>query len=99
MRLKRLSDIHHDEITGDYLEEFPTQRDLFSDQRSGTFQEGYVGVWDWHVIPNKKDPSRDFIETSYSSSQPTQIIIFKECDSVEKIIKKLTVGVSEKNLL
>ena len=96
VRLKRLSDIHHDEITGDYLEEFPTQRDLFSDQRSGTFQEGYVGVWDWHVIPNKKDPSRDFIETSYSSSQPTQIIIFKECDSVEKIIKKLTVGVSEK---
>ena len=96
VRLKRLSDIHHDEITGDYLEEFPTQRDLFRDQRSGTFQEGYVGVWDWHVIPNKKDPSRDFIETSYSSSQPTQIIIFKECDSVEKIIKKLTVGVSEK---
>lgn len=96
VRLKRLSDIHHDEITGDYLEEFPTQRDLFSDQRSGTFQEGYVGVWDWHVIPNKKDPSRDFIETSYSSSQPTQIIIFKECDSVEKIIKKLTMGVSEK---
>ena len=61
MRLKRLSDIQHDEITGNYLEEFPTQRDLFSDQRSGTFQEGYVGVWDWHVIPNKKDPSRDFI--------------------------------------
>lgn len=88
MRLKRLSDIQHDEITGDYLEEFPTQRDLFSDQRSGAFPEGYVGVWDWHVIPNKKDPSRDFIETSYSSSQPTQIIIFKECDSVEKIIKK-----------
>lgn len=96
VRLKRLSDIQHDEITGDYLEEFPTQRDLFSDQKSGTFQEGYVGVWDWHVIPNKKDPSRDFIETSYSSSQPTQIIIFKECDSAEKIIKKLTAGVSEK---
>lgn len=96
VRLKRLSDIQHDEITGDYLEEFPTQRDLFSDQRSGAFPEGYVGVWDWHVIPNKKDPSRDFIETSYSSSQPTQIIIFKECDSVEKIIKKLTAGVSEK---
>lgn len=96
VRLKRLSDIQHDEITGEYLEEFPTQRDLFSDQKSGTFQEGYVGVWDWHVIPNKKDPSRDFIETSYSSSQPTQIIIFKECDSAEKIIKKLTAGVSEK---
>ena len=45
------------------------------------------------MIPNKKDPSRDFIETSYSSSQPTQIIIFKECDSVEKIIKKFTVMV------
>lgn len=96
MRLKRLSDIQHDEVIGGYLEEFPMQRDLFSDQKSGTFPEGYVGVWDWHVIPNKKDPSRDFIETSYSSSQPTQIIIFKECDSVEKIIKKLTAGVSEK---
>ena len=44
VRLKRLSDIQHDEITGEYLEEFPTQRDLFSDQKSGTFQEGYVGV-------------------------------------------------------
>lgn len=96
VRLKRLSDIQYDEITEGYLEEFPTQRELFSDQKSGAFPEGYVGVWDWHVIPNKKDPSRDFIETSYSSSQPTQIIIFKECDSIENVIKKLIVGTSEK---
>lgn len=96
VRLKRLSDIKYDEVTGGYLEEFPPQRDLFTDQKAGTLQEGYVGVWDWRVIPNKKDPSREFIETSYSPSQPTQIVIFKECDSVEETIKKLTAGVSEK---
>ena len=97
MRLKRLSDIENNEVLDKYCETFPYQKELFTNQKTNGFPENYVGVWNWRTIPNINDPSRDYIESEYNAFyQPTQVIILKECTSIEQIVKKLVMGISEK---
>ena len=97
MRLKRLSDIENNEVLDKYCEAFPYQKELFTNQKTNGFPENYVGVWNWRTIPNINDPSRDYIESEYNAFyQPTQVIILKECTSIEQIVKKLVMGISEK---
>ena len=97
MRLKRLSDIENNEVLDKYHENYPYQKELFTNQKTNGFPENYVGVWNWRAIPNVNDPSKDYIESEYSTSyQPTQVIILKDCISIEQVIKKLVTGVSEK---
>lgn len=90
VRLKRLSDIQNDEVLGKYLENFPFKDVLYSNQKAETFPEGYIGIWSWNMFPN------GFVESSYCSIQPTQIVAFNECDSLEQVVKKLRGGVSDK---
>lgn len=97
MRLKRLSDIENNEVLDKYCEIYPYQKELFTNQKTNGFPENYVGVWNWRTIPNINDPSRDYIESEYNAFyQPTQVIILKECTSIEQIVKKLVMGISEK---
>ena len=97
MRLKRLSDIENNEVLDKYCEIFPYQKELFTNQKTNGFPENYVGVWNWRTIPNINDPSRDYIESEYNAFyQPTQVIILRECTSIEQIVKKLVMGISEK---
>lgn len=97
IRLIRLSDIQNDGILGNYIGECPYSKDiLYSDQKAGTFPENYIGVWDWKTIP-KDNQSGWIINSIPNKSYPvTQVVILKECTSIEQVIKKLVTGVSEK---
>ena len=97
IRLIRLSDIQNDEILGNYTVECPYSKDiLYSDQKAGTFPENYIGVWDWKTIP-KDNQSGWIINSIPNKSYPvTQVVILKECTSIEQVVKKLVTGVSEK---
>lgn len=89
--------IENNEVLDKYCEIFPYQKELFTNQKTNGFPENYVGVWSWRTIPNINDPSRDYIESEYNAFyQPTQVIILKECTSIEQIVKKLVMGISEK---
>jgi len=97
IRLIRLSDIQNDEVLGDYIGECPYSKDiLYSGQKAGTFPENYIGVWDWKTIP-KDNQSGWIINSIPNKSYPvTQVVILKECTSIEQVVKKLVMGVSEK---
>lgn len=97
IRLIRLSDIQNDEILRNYIGGCPYSKDiLYSDQKAGTFLENYIGVWDWKTIP-KDNQSGWVINSIPNKSYPvTQVVILKECTSIEQVVKKLVTGVSEK---
>ena len=76
---------------------FHIRKNCLQNQKTNGFPENYVGVWNWRTITNINDPSRDYIESEYNAFyQPTQVIILKECTSIEQIVKKLVMGISEK---
>lgn len=97
IRLIRLSDIQNDEISGNYIEECPYSKDiLYSDQKAGTYPENYIGVWDWKTIPKDNQPGWIINSIPNESYPVTQVVILKECTSIEQVVKKLVTGVSEK---
>lgn len=97
IRLIRLSDIQNDEISGNYIEECPYSKDiLYSDQKAGTLPENYIGVWDWKTIPKDNQPGWIINSIPNESYPVTQVVILKECASIEQVVKKLVTGVSEK---
>ena len=92
-RLKRLADIADGELKSPVLDSnipdkiFDNRTLLFS---KTTLEVGTFGVWKWSAAPNTKDPQKDYITTSYTSSvQIIEILEVPEVSSVQDIIENL----------
>lgn len=59
--------------------------------------EGSIGIWNLSSIPNINDSSKDYIKTSYSSTDsPIEIYYFKEANTCSEVIKLLKTGINYK---
>ena len=92
-RLKRVADVRDGELSESLIESAPDYTRLYS--HDGPTREGSFGVWDWRVIPNKSDPAKDYIETSYNNSiKPIEVIAINECSNIEELVEILKRGIS-----
>ena len=52
----------------------------------GPDTEGFVGIWDWSAVTNKKAPYKDYVHMQYNSSVKfVEIVELTECHSFEEI--------------
>ncbi len=94
-RLLRMADIEDDTLhrpyRSDRVENCFENRELlyFND---GPTSIGEVGVWDWTAIPSKKNPTYDYIESSYMESYSPIRIVVLDTGSVEGVVRHLHEG-------
>lgn len=92
-RLLRVADIDRGEFSDHLIDSAPEYTRLYS--HDGPSDDGAIGVWDWRIIPNRTDPSKDYIESSYNDNiLPVEVVAIKECSSVDEVIKVLRRGFS-----
>ncbi len=93
VRLNRLSDIKNGVILGNYLPDIPVYSRLFT--KDSSYQEGFVGIWDWGVIPNASDSMKDYIKSSYNDKYaPIEIVILRDCETMKELLEQLKQGTS-----
>lgn len=94
IRLKRLCDIY-----GNMMEIFVRdETEYYYDRlyrKNGPSTIGRYGVWNWIVTENYKDPSKDYVYTSYNEEcQPISIIICHTVYSLADLLKILKEGIN-----
>lgn len=62
--------------------------------KDGPSIDGTYGVWNWLSIPNRNDPSREFIDSEYSKVlSPIEIVVLKELSSLDGLADALKKGI------
>ena len=62
--------------------------------KDGPSETGAVGVWNWNVVPNNNDSSRDYVTSQFNAAiEPIEIIIVLECQNSKALIEQLKVGI------
>ena len=96
LRLARLSDIEDGVILGSYLSDAPGYNKLYTNEKQAPGLEGLVGIWDWKVVPNLSDPTKDYILSVYKDKYiPIEIIIVQDCVSMNELLEKLKHGITD----
>lgn len=94
LKLKRLSDIEDGVILGDYLPDAPVYNKLYTNEKEIPGSEGFVGIWDWKVVPKLSDPTRDYIQSVYKDRyEPVELVFFQDCESIDSLLLKLEDGI------
>ena len=58
--------------------------------RDGPHEEGYIGIWHWNAVPNKADPSTDYVTTSFNKQgKIIEVVELPECRTYEEIVRYL----------
>ena len=93
LALYRLADIEQGQLTKFMRVEgipafFGNREKLF--WREGPDEVGTIGVWQWNAVPNRSDPSTDYVTTRYiSRRQAIEIIELPNCHSYADIAEYL----------
>lgn len=88
--LTRLADIHDGKISRfTRIEDIPYyfgNRDrLF--WRDGPNDDGHIGIWHWNAVPNRSDPSTDYVTTSFSKfGKIIEVVELPNCRTFEDIV-------------
>lgn len=95
--IKRLADVEADELRPFYVDKnrppkFDNRGLLYHDN---IFTEGFLGIIDWTVAPQKDDPDKDFVFQPIREAQETPILIWPtpSTSDVEEVKERLKVGV------
>lgn len=101
-KLTRYADLSHD---GNY-HIFQRARDrppFFANRdwifhRDGPTEDGFCGVWTWSVIPNGKDPSRDYVNESWHNERldAIEVFIISEALNLDNLLELLKSGIEYK---
>lgn len=63
----------------------------------GPSDEGYIGVWNWNVGPNIKDPATDYVTIKYNEHiRITEIKELSICHCVDDVVRYITDNTIEK---
>jgi len=59
--------------------------------KEGPNNIGNIGVWNWTAVPNKNDPTKDYISSvEYDSGRtPTELVIMSGVDTLEELVRVL----------
>ena len=61
----------------------------------GSEKENSIGIWNWNVTPNDKNPERDYVKTHFCyNCKITQIIQLSNCESLDDVVFLLKNGIS-----
>lgn len=99
-RLRRIADIKDGEIVRFVQNEdapryFENRDWLF--WVDGPSDEGYIGVWNWNVGPNIKDPDTDYVTIRYNEYiRIIEIMELSTCHCVDDIARYITDNTIEK---
>lgn len=92
-RLLRLADIRHGEVTEHFSDDTPPYTRLY--RKDGPSGADFIGVWDWKVIPNTSDPTKDYIQTAFNGRIiPIEVIISRNCHSITDLISLMKEGIT-----
>ena len=95
-RINRLADIIDDTISKDFVEDSPAYCYFFA--KDGPSDIDHIGVWDWKAIPNRNNPEKDYIETSFRKDIiPIEVFCLEDCRSVEDVVSALKDGIAVKS--
>lgn len=92
--LTRLADIHEGKISRfTRIEDVPYyfgNRDrLF--WRDGPKDDGHIGIWHWNAVPNRSDPSTDYVTTLFSKyGKIIEVAELPNCRTYEDIVKYIS---------
>lgn len=96
LRLKRLSDIEDGVILGERIPGTPDYDKLFAKEKDLPGPEGFVGLWDWKVVPNLSDPTRNYTKSVYKDNYiPVEIFIVPDCTSMSDLLERLEHGIMD----
>lgn len=92
VRLNRLSDIKDGVILDGYMLDTPVYNRLYT--KDSPSIEGFVGIWDWTVIPNASDSAKGYIQSAYNDKYaPVEIVVFRECGTMNELLEQLKQGI------
>ena len=93
-RLQRLIDCRGGLYVSNFEDVYPQYTRLY--RNDGPEQEGYIGLWDWRVIPSINDPNKPYFETKYKPGySPIGIIKLQGITSLKEAIDYLKKGIVE----
>ena len=95
-RLLRLADISVDgEICSGFLENTPSIAYLYQNKKDIERQDGFFGIWNWAVTPNKFDPTKDYYIALYNPQYiPIETVLIDNCYSISELKEQLKSGIS-----
>lgn len=89
-KLLRLADVVDGVIQDRWREEFPSRRDLYTEDQP----MDSIGIWGWRIGSNPYTGSDGYIFSEFLTSQrPVQIIIVPDCRTTEDLKQRLLQGV------
>ena len=78
-QLERIADFYDGEFHLEHQLDSPPRNILYDSQRN-ILSEGFIGVWKWRTVPNKKEGGSDFIQSKfYPEMMPAEIIFPPNC--------------------
>lgn len=97
--LSRLADVKGQELVSpgivDWSSKYFENRDKLY-KNDGPSEVGAIGIWDWTAIPNRDDPTVDYVQTYYNPEiQPVRVAILP---SIIQTIEDLVHGLLEGNV-
>lgn len=58
-------------------------------------EDGFYGIWTWSAVPNKKDPSKDYIQSRYNTEiQATELVNITQAASLDELVNLLKKGIN-----
>lgn len=98
MWLKRLADLHNDQLVPFQADKtIPygfENRDMIYKQ-NGPATVGFFGIWHWSATPDRDNPEKDRTNSEFDAKLvPVQILILPNCTKQEDIIEQLVKGIS-----
>lgn len=98
MWLKRLADLHNDQLVPFQADKtIPYgfgNRDMIYKQ-NGPATVGFFGIWHWNATPDRDNPEKDRIDSEFDAKLvPVQILVLHNCTKQEDIIEQLAKGIS-----
>lgn len=65
--------------------------------KDGPSNNGFYGIWTWNAVPNKNDPSKDYILSQYNTEiDAIEIVTITEVRTIEDIVDLLKRGIEYK---
>lgn len=92
-QLERIADFYDDEFHLEHQTDSP-KRDILYDSERNVLSEGFIGVWKWYTVPNRREGGLDFVKSKfYSEMMPPEIFFLSDCYTKENLKNALVDGI------
>lgn len=62
--------------------------------KDGPSENGATDIWEWSAIPNRADPTKDYVVTKYNHNiVPIEVAVFNDFASLDELVEAMKTGV------